>query len=68
MYSQAVFIRFYFDVPGEQIKDNVHHSNATSEKRPIISLSEAAPLHPTHTVENWGKKKYLVGIMLCFFR
>lgn len=49
MYSQTVLD---FDILGKQIMDYVHHSNKTSERRPIISLSEAVPLHPTHTVEN----------------
>lgn len=51
-----------FDVPGKQIKDNVHHSNTTSERRPIISLSEAAPLHPTHSGKlggGGGEEKYI---------
>lgn len=38
-----------FDILGKQIMDYVHHSNKTSERRPIISLSEAVPLHPTRS-------------------
>lgn len=65
MYSQTVLD---FDILGKQIMDYVHHSNKTSERRPIISLSEAVPLHPTRTVENFKKKVYLVGGLLCLLK
>lgn len=66
MYSQTVLD---FDILGKQIMDYVRHSNKTSERRPIISLSEAVPLHPTHAQWKFLKKKvYLVGGLLCLLK
>lgn len=49
VYTQWTYSVLDFDILGKQIMDYVHHSNKTSERRPIISLSEAVPLHPTHS-------------------
>lgn len=53
--------QMYFQ-DGLPITDYVHHGNKASKQESIISVSEAGPLHPTHTVE----KVDLVGVLLCF--
>lgn len=47
-----------------QITDYVDHGNKASKRESIISVSEAGPLHPTHTVE----KVDLVGVLLCLVK
>lgn len=37
-----------------QITDYVHHGNKASKRESIISVSEAGPLHPTHS----GKSRF----------
>lgn len=51
--------------------DHVHHSNTKQpESEPIISQSEAVPLHPTHTHTHSGDlgKKVVGGFLLCLLK